>query len=240
MITYKRQIPISLITGSTSGGTFFYDVDASGNYYVNLYLSSNFRDLGLYTEINLNDILSGDCFTLTQTQSNNNAIVGTTNVSNGLDNSLLETREAQAYVASPVGSLSGVSSNKLSEITDWGGNLIEKSATNDNGYIFSGTNNITYVIDNIVFNTRKSDGYTTYNIPTNTLNMGVNDLNYEFEKFIIKREKYIDLSEPIRVDDNIFVNRNDESILEQFYRLSEIQKIGNIEDHQNSFFNVYD
>lgn len=240
MITYKRIVPLDLISGSTEDGGVIFSANTVGDYYVRFQLDHTYRDLGLLQEITDDLILSANTSIIGDpVPSDNTQTLGQVNVLNGLNNNYLETRTPSAYLAGPLGTITGTCENKLSNIRNWGGELIEKTINNDNGYLTSSSTLITYIIDGIVYSTVPSTLDTTYTIPNNIQNIGIDELKFELENFIVKNEDYLNLSAQLRVDSQLFVDRNDESILERMYRLSEVQNIGNIEEYQNELFEIY-
>jgi len=111
--------------------------------------------------------------------------------------------------------LSGITSSKLDNILDYNNEYIQD-------FILEETDDfIVYVVDNITYKTFKNDNLTVYYINKN-IDIFTDSLLYK------NNDKYYPLSK--KTISNLNINRNNKSVLEDFYKLTTTNNLDDVMD----------
>jgi hypothetical protein len=137
----------------------------------------------------------------------------------------------------------GITENRLSEIEKYTktDDYMLKYVLyngNNNGIILmeSNENIITYIIDNIKYKTFIDDNLTIYEGIINSNN----SINFSL-KNIIKIDRKMELVQKVNTIFNINVVRQEISVFENLYRLSNLKSLNKIVNYfDGNYFNVYD
>jgi hypothetical protein len=135
--------------------------------------------------------------------------------------------------------VTGICDSRLNEITKYGfgNNLLSDKYHvyngSNNGVILNKSNNnvITYKIDNIEFEDNLLTNQTNFLIKTNK----IEDIK---EKVLFLDDKYYSYID-IKINNNLLIDRQSISILQEHYRLNGVNNIKDFEFYGNGYFNIY-
>jgi hypothetical protein len=142
--------------------------------------------------------------------------------------------------------LSGYTDDRLSEIKTYdennpyqvGYNGVTQITTDIGGNIDS----VEYIIDNIRYITNIGKAF----FPDNNEKFSSETI-YFFESSglseekinLIKKEVEMSISEPPKVEEEIFIERQETSVFERHLRMGEIKTLEQLEEYKNGYYNIF-
>jgi len=236
MSYYNRKLSLLKISATTENGTELVP-STSGSYEVIVNLNETFKDLGVLTTLDEEeiDILSNNNPSVT----NQTLPVSDKNIKTNIDSNFIETREPTAFTTPfPTTFMTGETESRLEEVKDFGGGFIQFNLSTEKGVISQNQNSISYAINGVLLTTDITTNKTTYVFPVNSYQVGINPIDYFIENnFVppfIKEEELLFLSENPKVNSNIFIDRNEESVLTRINNLSTAKNIFEIEIQEDN------
>lgn len=126
--------------------------------------------------------------------------------------------------------VTGITENKLSSVRSFDLNnpyeIGVNGVTNINGNI------ITYIIGDITYQTNIDNLTTSFSFISN-------DINYINNNFIYEENNIGDIDKPL-IDNSIFIERSDISVIESFNKMKQITGVDDFVNFNNSFYNIND
>lgn len=141
--------------------------------------------------------------------------------------------------------LSGYTDSKLAQVKTYDINQLYqvgyKGVTQVNYDVNGEINEVTYEINGITYITKIGG----------KLNLGSNNFatptRYYFESDgltqetinVIKKEVEMSISEPPKIEEEIFIERQETSVFERHLRMGEIKTIEQLEEYKNGYYNIF-
>jgi len=144
--------------------------------------------------------------------------------------------------------LSGYTDDRLLEVRTYDENqpyiVGYKGVTQINTDSDGSINFVEYVIDNIKYQTSIGkplfpfpNGGDAFNSETiyffNASNLSQENIN------VIKKEVEMSISEPPKVEEEIFIERQETSVFERHLRMGEIKTLEQLEEYKNGYYNIF-
>ena len=258
MELYKVKIPldnIDTITGSTvvSGQTIqtgYVKLTKTGDTYVSLFLTSNYDDMGIYTDFDIIDILEFNTTIPTGTTLNTVPYTPTYFDNTICSGGTLSFSGSTAYVKPYVGctkwTVTGTTSNNMMEILPIAG--INQLATNVHSQYDANENpiEVTLIYGNPASGATYNIGTGDTKISYNTTDISNLDTNFSFERECVEECYAPNTKEDLKmgwvfdpkINVNVFIDRGQNSVFDRFLRLSEVSNNDELLDYNNNYFNV--
>ena len=266
MELYKVKIPldnIDTITGSTvvSGQTIptgYVKLTKTGDTYVSLFLTSNYDDMGVYTDFDIIDILEFNTTIPTGNTLNTvpytptyfdyticsgGTLAFSTHISTNYTGS---TAYVKPFTGCTQWTVTGSTSNNMLEILPIAG--ITGLTTNSHARYDANENpiEVTLLYGNPTVGAKYDIGTGNTTISYNTTDISNLDTTFDFKRECVEECYAPNTKEDLKMgwvfdpkmDINVFIDRGQNSVFDRFLRLSEVSNNDELLDYNNNYFNV--
>lgn len=150
--------------------------------------------------------------------------------------------------------ITGITDSRLNEVKTYNKNqpyqIGYKGVTNVQYDQFGNPNLIEYTINGIDYKTSIGDSLYPkfeFELKSTDVNIFKTDTIYSFESDgldeyeinVLKQEAEMGLSEPPKIESDIFIERQEISVFERHLRMGEISSLEQLDEYKNGYYNIF-